>query len=144
MPLLHPGAAPYRIRDTNCSVPWLFGATLERAARSRQRIRFTQRSKPAGALQAPLAGVYVQVVPPSLEYSIAAVTPAGSVADAVASLYCTQLGIESTMATLDALAEPLLVSVDVKVRSVPGRGLPAGLTAFPIVNTGRMTVTMST
>ena len=104
-------------------------------------MRLTQRSKPAGALQAPLAGVYVQVVPPSLEYSIAAVTPAGSVADAVASLYCTQLGIESTMATLDALAEPVLVSVDVKVRFVPGRGAPNGLTTFPIVSTGRITVT---
>src|SRR5437762_9638587 len=104
-------------------------------------MRFTQRSNPAGALHAPLAGVYTHVRPPSFEYLIVAVMPAGSVAEALASLYCTNVGIESTIARLDALAVPVLVSVDVKVRSVPGAGEPAGLTALPIVITGRITVT---
>src|SRR3954469_8433835 len=104
-------------------------------------MRFTQRSKPAGALQAPLAGVYVHVTPPSFEYLMAAVMPAGSVTPALATLNCTKLGIESTIARLDALAVPVFVSVDVKVRSVPGAGEPPGLTAFPIVITGRITVT---
>ena len=62
-------------------------------------------------------------------------------AEAVATLYCTVAGIESTTARLDALALPVLVTVDVKVRSVPGVGAPLGLTAFEIVITGRMTVT---
>src|SRR5438067_6717133 len=127
----------------NCSVPWLFGAVLERAAKNRQRMRFTQRSKPAGALQPALTGVYVQLVPPSFEYSIAAVTPAGRVAEALETLYCTLEGIESTTARFDALALPVLVTVDVKVRSVPGAGVPPGLTAFVIEIAGLTTITIS-
>src|SRR5438270_4517245 len=126
----------HRMRDTNCSVPELVPAVLESAARNRQRMRFTQRSKPAGALHAPLDGTYVHVRPPSLEYSIAAVTPAGSVTDAVDSLNCVTVGIESTIATPDALAFPMFVTVDLNVRSVPGSGDPVGVTVFPIVIAG--------
>jgi hypothetical protein len=97
-----------------------------------------------GALQPVLIGEYVHVVPPSFEYSITTVTPAGSVADVLASLYCTDAGSESTTATLDALAPPTLVTVDVNVRFVPGIGVPAGLTAFAMEMTGRMTVTTNT
>ena len=37
----------------------------------------------------------------------------------------------------------MFVTVDVKVRLVPGTGVPPGLTPFPIEITGRMTVTTS-
>ena len=132
----------YLMRDMKLSVPWLLPATFDSVARKRHRIRFTQRSNPAGAEQPPLAGTYVHVVPPSLEYSVAALKPAGSAFDALATLNCTYVGIESTSARLEALAVPTFVTVELKVRSVPGVELPGGFTVFATVIDGRMTVTM--
>jgi len=44
------------MREMNWRMAWLFGALLEGGARSRQRTQFTQRSKPATALQPALTG----------------------------------------------------------------------------------------
>ena len=109
-----PGARSYLIRAVNPTDPVLLGPVWLRLPLNVQRRWVTCRSYPAGAPPAPLAGVYVHVLPPSLEYAVATVRPVEPrllVTDPI--LKSELIGTESVTTRASARRPPELVNVTV-------------------------------